>query len=194
MSSKQRLITSNRGFTILELVIVMAIVAIGITLAVPTYQNIMQRRETTAQAEDLVAFVSFAQGEAIKYNKLISVHLTYTAAKNWCIGANEGNAPCDCKVTNTAAANFCSLNDVAKIMRNSEQTKSGMTEPGPADPTLVFDPIRGTMDSADLGTDHNVTLESDNGNWSLTIDVEATGRFRICNPVSAKAVPGYPAC
>jgi type IV fimbrial biogenesis protein FimT len=194
MSSKQGSITTNRGFTILELVIVMVIAAIGVALAVPTYQDVMQRRETTAQAEGLVAFMSFAQSEAIKYNELISVHLTYTDPKSWCIGANEGSAPCDCTEPTTTAPNYCSLNDVAKIMRSSEQTKSGMTEPGPADPTLVFDPIRGTMDSADLGTDHNVTLESDNGNWSLTIDIEATGRFRICNPVAANAVPGYPSC
>jgi type IV fimbrial biogenesis protein FimT len=172
---------------------VMVIVAIGITLAVPTYQNIMQRRETTAQAEDLVAFVSFAQGEAIKYNKLISVHLTYTAAKNWCIGANEGRAPCDCTLIDTDDENYCSLNDVAKIMQSPEKAKFGMTVAS-ADPTLVFDSVRGTPIAVDLVTDHNVTLESDNGNWSLRVEVEATGRFRICSPDSAKAVPGYPAC
>jgi type IV fimbrial biogenesis protein FimT len=193
MSTKQGFITKCRGFTILELVIVMMISAIGVALAVPTYQDVMQRRETTAQAEGLVAFMSFAQSEAIKYNKLISVHLAYTGAKNWCIGANEGNAPCDCKVTNTAAANFCSLNDVAKIMRSSEKTRSGMATAS-TDRTLVFDSVRGTMIATDLGTDHNVTLESGNGNWSLTIDIEATGRFRICNPAPAQAVPGYPSC
>ena len=195
MSSKQGSITTNRGFTILELVIVMVIVAIGVALAVPAYQDIMQRRETTAQAEDLVAFVSFAQSEAIKYNRLISVHLTYTDAKNWCIGANEGNSPCDCTETNTAAANYCSLNEVEKIMRSPEKPRFGMTDPSPP-PTLalVFDSVRGTMTAAHLDTDHNVTLESDNGNWSLKIEVEATGRFRICNPAPTKAVPGYPAC
>jgi type IV fimbrial biogenesis protein FimT len=193
MSSKQGFITTNRGFTLLELVIVMVIAAIGIALAVPTYQDVMERRETTAQAEDLVAFVSFAQSAAIKYNKLISVHLTYTDAMNWCIGANEGSAPCDCKETDTGAANFCSLNDVAKIVRSSVQTKSSMTAAS-TDRTLVFDPIRGTMVTADLGTNHGLTLESDNGHWSLQVDVGATGRVRICNPDDAKAVPGYQSC
>jgi len=192
-SSKQRFIATNRGFTLLELMIVLVIVAIGVALAVPSYQDVMERRETTAQAEDLVAFVSFAQSEAVKYNEMISVHLTYTDANNWCIGANEGMAPCDCTETDTTAANYCSLSGVAKILRSSEKTKSSMTAPSP-DRTLVFDPVRGTMAVADLGTNHGVTLESDNGNWSLQMDIGATGRIQICNPDSTKAVPGYQAC
>ena len=191
--SKRRVIAANRGFTLLELMIVMVIVAIGVALAVPSYSDAMQRRETTAQAEDLVAFVSFAQSESVKYNEMISVHLTYTDKDNWCIGANEGNAPCDCTETDTGAANFCSLNDVATIMRSAAQTYSSMTAAS-TDRTLVFDPIRGTMATADLGTNHGLTLESDNGHWSVQVDVAATGRVRVCNPDSAKAIPGYQSC
>ena len=193
MKAKQEFLTTIRGFTILELMIVLVISAIGVAIAVPTYQGVMQRRETTAQAEKLAAFVSFAQGEAIKNNQLISVHLTYTDEKNWCFGANEGNAPCDCTETNTAAANYCSLNEVAKILRSPEETKARMTIPS-ADRTLVFDPVRGTMTAAGLATNHNVRLRSDDDKWSLRVDVEATGRITICSPVPAEAVPGYKSC
>ncbi len=188
MTSNHKFIARNKGFTALELMIVMVIVAIGVALAVPTYRDVMQRRETTAQAEDLVAFMSFAQSEAVKYNQLISVHLTYSDAKTWCIGANEGSAPCDCLETNTAAGDFCSLNGVATIMESSEWTKSSMTVPSP-DPTMVFDPVRGTMISADLGTDHIIEVQSDNGKWALRIDVEATGRMGICSPDAARQYP-----
>ena len=47
---------TNKGFTLLELMIVMVIVAIGVALAVPAYQDLMQRRETTSKAEQLSAF------------------------------------------------------------------------------------------------------------------------------------------
>jgi len=167
LRSKQGFNATNRGFTLVELMIVLAVLAIGVALAVPSYSDVMQRRETTAQAEELVTFVAFAQSEAVKYNEMISVHVTYTDKDNWCIGANEGSAACDCTVTDTDAANYCSLNGVA---------------------------IRGTMAVADLGTNHGVTLGSDNGNWALQIDVGATGRTRICNPDSTMAVPGYKSC
>ena len=154
----------------------------------------MQRRETTAQAEGLAAFMSFAQSEAIKYNQLISVHLTYTDEKDWCIGANEGNAPCDCEEDEVDDDNYCSLNDVEKIMRSPAETKVGMTTASP-DPTLVFDPVRGTMTEATIGGNHAAILTSDNENWSLQVGVEVTGRIRVCNPPdSTKVVPGYPAC
>jgi len=193
ISSKQGSINTNRGFTLIELMIVVVIVAIGVSLAVPSYTDAMQRREITAQAENLVAFVSIAQSEAVKVNELISVHLTYADEDNWCIGANEGSAPCDCNEINADAENFCSLGGVAKILRSSAQTKSSMTAASD-DRTLVFDPVRGTMAVADLGTQHGLTLESDNGRWSLQVDVGATGRTRICNPDSDKAIPGYQSC
>ena len=193
LRSKQGFNATNRGFTLLELMIVLAILAIGVALAVPSYSDVMQRRETTSQAEELVTFVSFAQSEAVKYNEMISVHVTYTDKDNWCIGANEGSAPCDCNEINADAENFCSLSGVAKILRSSAQTKSSMTAAS-TDRTLVFDPIRGTMAVADLGTQHGLTLETDNGRWSLQVDVGATGRTRICNPDSDKAIPGYQSC
>jgi len=193
MNAKQRFMTTIRGFTILELMIVLVISAIGVALAVPTYQGVMQRRETTAQAEGLAAFVAFAQGEAIKNNRLISVHLTYTDEKNWCFGAIEGNAPCDCEETTTTEADYCSLNGVEKIFRSPENTRSRMTIPS-ADRTLVFDPVRGTMTAAGLDTDHNVRLVSDDDKWFLRVDVEVTGRITVCSPVAAKAVPGFKPC
>ena len=191
MKAKQEFIIKIRGFTILELMIVLVISAIGVALAVPTYQDVMQRRETTAQAEELAAFMSFAQGEAIKTNRLISVHLDWTDEKTWCIGANEGSAPCDCK------AGSCSLNGVEKIMRSPENSRFHMNDPSTDEyysPTLVFDPVRGTMTAAGLGTNHSVILESDNDKWSLRVDVEVTGRIAICSSDSTKAVPGYKAC
>jgi type IV fimbrial biogenesis protein FimT len=193
MSSEKRFIAKNRGFTLVELMIVLAIVAIGVSLAVPSFTDTLQRRETTAQAEELVAFVSYAKSESVKFNEMVSVHLTYTDRDNWCIGANEGSAPCDCTETDAGAANFCPLNDVANIIRSSDQTKSSMAAAS-TDRTLVFDPIRGTMITADLGTNHGLTLESDNSHWSLQVDIGPTGRVRICNPDDTKAVPGYQPC
>lgn len=184
---------TNRGFTILELMIVLVIVAIGVALAVPTYQDVVQRRETMAKAEGLAALLAFAQSEAMKYNQMISVQLTWNNKDDWCIGANEGNTGCDCEEVDTTAGNYCSLNDVPKIITSATQTRSSMSTHS-VDTTLVFDPIRGTMAAADLLNDHSFTMRSDNNNWVVRVDVGVTGRIRICNPESDKAIPGYKVC
>ena len=183
----------NRGFTLLELMIVSVITAIGVALAVPSYRDAMERRETTSQAEQLSSFLVYAQSEAVKRNEMISIQLSWTNANDWCIGANEGNAGCDCEETDTDAADFCSINDVAKIMSSATQTKSNMLS-HEVDTTFTFDPVRGTMAIADLGNPHGFVLQSDNTNWELTVDIGATGRIRICNADSDVAVPGFHAC
>lgn len=193
LSSKGRNNVSNKGFTLLELMIVMVVVAIGVALAVPSFQDVLERRETTAQAEELSAFLAYAQSEAIKSNDMISVQLTYTDANNWCIGANEGIAGCDCRETDTGAENFCSLNGVVKILSSATHTRSSMSAHS-TDTLFAFDPIRGTMVAGDLGNNHGFTLQSDNANWSLQVDIGVTGRIIICNPDTLKKVPGYKAC
>ena len=192
-SSEKRFIATERGFTLIELLTVLSIIAISVALAVPSYTDILQRRETTAQAEELVAFMSYAKNESVKINEMVSVHLRYTDEDNWCIGANEGRAPCDCTETDTEEADFCSLNDVARIIQSSDQAKFSMTA-ATIDKTVVFDPIRGTMATEDFGTNHGFKLESDNNNWALQLDIRVTGRVLTCNPADAQAVPGYKSC
>ncbi len=183
-------IKANPGFTLLELMIVMVIVAIGLALAVPTFQDVTQRRQTTAQAEELSAFLAYAQGEAVKQNRPISVELQYISAGNWCVGAAETLTGCDCMGGGTA----CTIEGVTRIIRGATYEKSSMFPAPTADPVFAFDPIRGTMTDAHLNHPHLFDLQSDNGKYSLRVDVAATGRVKVCNPVSTKAVPGFKPC
>ena len=169
--------------------IVMVIVAIGVALAVPTFQNVTQRRQTTAQAEELAAFIAYAQSEAVKQNTVVSVELKYTSANNWCVGAAETLTGCDCTGSGTA----CTIDGVLKTMGSATQEKSSMLTPG-TDKVFAFDPIRGTMIAADLVPTHTFTLQSDNAKYALRVDVAPTGEVKVCNPFSAKAVPGFKAC
>lgn len=182
----------QKGFTLVELMITLVIVAIGVALAVPTYDDITQRRQTTAQAEELASWLEMARSEAVKSNREVSVQLSYTSATNWCIGANEGTGGCDCTETNTSAPSFCSLNGVPHRMDNTGATKSGMSSYS-VDTTFVYDPIRGIKGDGDL-SNHAYTLESSNGHWSLQVDVGPTGKVQVCNPDGAKKVPGFDLC
>jgi type IV fimbrial biogenesis protein FimT len=176
----------SRGFTLIELVIVMVIVGVGLSLAVPTFKDIRERRQTTAQATELSAFLSYAQSVAVKRNRPISIELQYTTPTNWCVGAAETLDGCDC----TGGGVVCNVEGDTKVMSSATYDKAKMLTPA-ADKVLAFDPIRGIMIDTDP---HSFTLQSQNGKYELRVDIGITGRIKICNPDSSKAVPGFKAC
>ncbi len=185
-----------KGFTLVELMITIAVIAVGVALAIPTYENISQRRQTTAQAEELASFLAFAQSEAIKSNTPVAVRLIHTTADNWCVGIVEGTAACDCK----NAPNACMVDGSQTVFTSLDGAfaKASMSAfasdvEAIADDRFVFDPIRGIKDTAFLAN-HGFTIQSDNAHWALQVNVGPTGRIRVCNPDTDKKIPGFDAC
>jgi len=66
----------QRGFTILELIIAIALVAVLSALAVPNLRNAIQNNRLTAQANDFVVAFQLARSEAIKRGQPVSVCAT----------------------------------------------------------------------------------------------------------------------
>jgi type IV fimbrial biogenesis protein FimT len=208
LASRRRI----RGFTIIELMIVVVIVAISVTLAVPTYQNIIEKRRVTAAAVQIASFLALTQGAAIKHNKVVAVSIKRDGSdgKTWCLGAmikTVATDDCDCESTSSGNADYCDFNPDgagAPILINQvgfqSFTMNGSRVAGIVneDFNFNFDPVRGTK-VADNGTtidgdSHDVTLISENDNYSLRVEISVTGRVRVCNPESTKEVPGYKSC
>lgn len=201
---------TSKGFTMLELMIVMVIIAIGVALATPTYENIVQKRRVTGAAEEIAAFLALAQGEAIKRNEVVAVSTKRAGdGATWCLGAMIKTAAtdhCECDSTTTGDADYCDFNNTgagaAQLINQVGFDKFTMSDSGlPCtdnnDFNFNFDPIRGTkvLDSGTIdGNLHEITLISSNTNYSLKVDVSVTGRVRVCNPDSNKKVPGFDDC
>jgi len=78
-----------RGFTLIELMITLAVAAILLTVAVPSFQTLIKRNALTARTNNFIADLHFARGEAAKRGSDVSVCPSSngttcdTSAANW---------------------------------------------------------------------------------------------------------------
>lgn len=72
--------TSARGFTLVELLVTVALLAILLTLAAPSFTAMMRNNRMLALSNELVASLNFARAEAVKRAANVTVCKTADAA------------------------------------------------------------------------------------------------------------------
>jgi type IV fimbrial biogenesis protein FimT len=68
-----------RGFTLLELMVTIAVLAILATVGVPSFRDLIQNNRVTTQTNELVTALSFARTEAVKRGRPIEVTVSQSA-------------------------------------------------------------------------------------------------------------------
>ncbi|MDH1213039.1 GspH/FimT family pseudopilin [Pseudomonas chengduensis] len=65
--------TGTSGFTLVELMIVIALLAIVALIAAPSFTDMIERNRLQSQAEELRSFLLYARGEAVTLRSTITV-------------------------------------------------------------------------------------------------------------------------
>jgi type IV fimbrial biogenesis protein FimT len=79
--------TTATGFTLIELIVTVAIVAILAALAGPSFREYIAAQRIKNASFDMMAALSFTRSEALKRNASVAVTTTSTATtKNWADG------------------------------------------------------------------------------------------------------------
>lgn len=68
--------TRIKGLTLIELIVAIAVMAILLTLGVPSIQETIKNNRVAAQNNELVAMLSFTKSEAVRRNATVTAEFT----------------------------------------------------------------------------------------------------------------------
>lgn len=83
MLAYQQKIKYSKAFTLLELMVTVAIAAIVMTMGVPGFSHVVKNSRLTTDANALIASFNFARSEAVKRQREIFVRRKGSTSENW---------------------------------------------------------------------------------------------------------------
>mgnify|MGYP001812600350 FL=1 len=179
----------HRGFSLVELMMSIVLVAIGTAIALPSFRDQVEKRQVTNGAEQIASFINAAQGAAMKTNREVWVKWNRASADEWCVGANV-DSPCDCTQDDA-----CLIGGQEYVIDNSSAGNRELLHAitgGGDDDAYGFDPVRGLV--LDLTDAPVFELRSNSDDYRLSLTVNSTGRVALCSESAEHAVPGYEIC
>lgn len=168
--------TKMRGLTLMELMVTVAIMAILLVLAVPSFNAFLARGRLTGAAEALAQDLQLAKSEALRRNA--EVRFSFSPGSTWCYGSIASSTACSC----TTASN-CTLRQV----EGSAYAGVTMAMPNPtfADNTAIFTARQGLANAG--------TVEFTHPNaGTLRVSLGAAGQVSICSTLGG--LGHHPAC
>ncbi|MGB7754939.1 MAG: GspH/FimT family pseudopilin [Salinisphaera sp.] len=78
--------TNVRGFTLLELMVTLAVAAVLLTIAIPSYRSVVTRNSLASNVNDLVGSLNYARSEAVSRGTTVYV----CASQNQISCRNDG--------------------------------------------------------------------------------------------------------
>lgn len=183
----------GRGFTVIELMVTVAVLLVIAVIAQPSLQASRHRAALRGTADQVLSFWNQARLEAAKRNRLVKVGVVESGSgAQFCLGAAETtlgdaniNVPCDCMTAGACdVATFPDSQSDLNGVTLTGVTLGGVAWPSGTMETAIIEPKRtALLDSGDAGT---VSLVDPAGGktYRLRLSVDGVGRGVLCEPTS----------
>lgn len=172
---------TTKGFTLVEMMVVIAVLGILLTIAIPSYTAFIDRQRVKRAADTIQAFLVNAKSEAVKRNATVrTVFQSSNSGATWCIGMTTAST-CNC-----TTANACQIDSADRLLNSSDY--KGVVLNNPASGAMFsFTPSRGTVNSGNAQVQSSLGLQG-------RVVVSGMGRIRLCSPSGSGNIGGYPVC
>ncbi|HEY0954437.1 MAG TPA: prepilin-type N-terminal cleavage/methylation domain-containing protein [Roseateles sp.] len=155
-----------RGFTLIEAVITLAVLAIILSVAIPSYNSYISRQRLRHVAELLELDLRRARALAVDEGR--NIHVSFQSGPQWCWGASR-QAPCNC----ATGLPRCELGGVGAVNHKGTLLQAGQG--------ITFEAGLGrALGWARIGI-------SNERNQQLYLDLNPLGRPSICGSDARKA-------
>jgi type IV fimbrial biogenesis protein FimT len=172
---------THRGFSVIELMVTVAIIALLMVFGMPMYGTWLQNSQLRASAESIMAGLQFARSEAVRRNDTQGVQLSLTG-NAWSVSA------------------VADLADPTKVLRQGggpDLAANAVVAPNPADKTNVTftslgmtqDPVTKLAITVDIDVTHanRQCIAAGGDIRCLRVQVRSGGLVRVCDPSVATA-------
>ncbi len=108
---KNNMMSDQKGFSLIELLVVIGIVGIITSIAIPAFDTMIQRNRLKAALQSVQDDLQLARTQAIKQSRNVVFSIkrktgTTVSGDTWCYGVTV-NASCNCDLNDDGATDVC---------------------------------------------------------------------------------------
>jgi type IV fimbrial biogenesis protein FimT len=172
-----RSLRPSQGFTLIEMMVVVALAGVLLALAVPSFISTLARKKLEGAASELTTDIQYARSEAVQRNAPVGVVVQSNCYAVYVLGTTD--------------ATTCTALGTNAIALKTVQVPGGVTfnlvPPSPR-AFIAFEQVRGMAVDATAGTTDlsgYVDATSSAGTWQIRAIVTKQGKVKLCSPNSS---------
>jgi len=179
------------GFTIIELMVVVAIAAILIVAAAPSFSEFLSRRRVEGLTAELVTDLHYTRSEAVSRNESVGMFFGTD-----CYVIYRVRVPTASPTVATCTRTTKSITPAAAELKTVQLDAGRPVSMSPGGAANVeFDPVRGMVTNSAGDDTASVDVRSTSGRpWRLRAMLTIMGRAETCRPADAPGFAGWAQC